>query len=284
MFDSNKRQMFANCLLLPDISMTSEEWPTCLQTTASKGCTSFPPSPLSVRPPWNTVGVSGHSFHCVRTGLRSEETVNGHLEVGENICLWRHGGLVIPQWDLASHVFLLSLLMDFSIVLSVLFFVLTKSKSCRYLSICWRENHPSSDHIRQLICLIWLFFFNRFSIQCFSYHGTAKQRSTKTVYICLWGPRARYPAAAAVMGSGWTPSLVSMTYESAAWVQCHLRISWTGLHISKTPCSAGQIAVLLLLNPAPYISSALQLTLDFTVFVFFYYMLCLFFSLSTLRS
>lgn len=157
------------------------------------------------------------------------------------------------------------------------FIFLTKSKSCRYLSICWRENHPSSDHIRQLICLIWLFFFNRFSIQCFSYHDTAKQRSTKTVYICLWGPRARYPAAAAVMGSGWTPNLVSMTYESAAWVQCHLRISWTGLHISKTPCSAGQIAVLLLLNPTPYISSALQLTLNFTVFVFFYYMLCLFF-------
>lgn len=118
------------------------------QQPASKQ--SFQPSLPSVRPPWNTVGVSGHSFHCVRTGLRSEETVNGHLEVGENICLWRHGGLVIPQWNSASHVFLFSQLMDFGIVLLVLFF-LTKSKSCRYLSICWRENHLSSDHIRQLM-------------------------------------------------------------------------------------------------------------------------------------
>lgn len=122
-FDWNKRQMFANCLLLPDISMSAEEWPACLHTPASKGCTSFQPSLPSVRPPWNTVGVSGHSFHCVRTGLSGEETVNGHLEVGENICLWRHGGLVIPQWDSASHVFLcfFSLLMDFGNFLLVSF-------------------------------------------------------------------------------------------------------------------------------------------------------------------
>lgn len=140
-------------------------------------------------------------------------------------------------------------------------------------SIQW--SYTSTDMFDMIV------FFNRFSIQCFSYHDTAKQRSTKTVYICLWGPRARYPAAAAVMGSGWTPSLVSMTYESAAWVQCHLRISWTGLHISKTPCSAGQIAVLLLLNPAPYISSALQLTLDFTVFVFFIICYAYFFTLNS---
>lgn len=268
--------MFANCLLLPDISMTSEEWPTCLQTTASKGCTSFPPSLLSVRPPWNTVGVSGHSFHCVRTGLRSEETVNGHLEVGENICLWRHGGLVIPQWDLASHVSLLSLLMDFSIVLSVLFF-LTKSKSCRYLSICWWENHPSSDHIRQMICLIRLFFFLPFLYSMFflsRYSKTAKHqdclhlsvRTSSSVTSCsgcdgLW------------LNS--KPGVHDVRECSVSPVSPQDKLDWTAHFqnalLSRPDCCLASV------KPSTLYKLCSATCIRFYSVCFFYYMLCLFF-------
>lgn len=87
----------------------------CIRTdlhvfTHQEGCTAFYPSLLpsalsSAWPPWNTVGGSGHSFHCAgarcRARLKREWTVNGHLEDGENICLWRRSGLEIPQWDMA---------------------------------------------------------------------------------------------------------------------------------------------------------------------------------------
>lgn len=54
-------------------------------------------------PLWNTVGSSGHSFHCAgalcRVWLEWEYTVNGHLEDGENIFLCRSSGLDVSQWD-----------------------------------------------------------------------------------------------------------------------------------------------------------------------------------------
>lgn len=216
--------MLANCLLLPSISLSSEE-----SLHSSQGCTTFPLFLPWARPPWNTVGVSSHSFQWVRTGLRSEETVNGHLEVGENICLWRYGGLVLPKRDSASHASLCVLICSYNSAFFFCIFFFSK-----YVSRTVNKYIDIHTFPRPVVLLPFPFIFP--SLPCFSHHVTANR---------TW---SSVPSCSGCEDSGWTPSLVSMTYESAAWVQCHLRISWTGVHISITPCSAGQAAFLLLLN------------------------------------
>lgn len=247
--------MLANCSLLANISMSSNT-----SSYTSQGCTSFP----LCLPPWNTVGVSGHSFHYVRTGLRSEEPVNGHLEVAENICLWRHSGLVIPQWDSASHA---------SLYTSTLFFFFqSKFKSCRYLSICQPEKHHQlikyiywnycSFHFRIYLCSDCFPYFPLYSMFFLS-RASHQDLELGTQLQWLWR-----------LWLNSKPGVRDVWECSVSPVSPQDQLDWSA-HFQNALLSWPDCC-LAAVKPAPYISSTLQLTLQFTVFVF-YYMLYLFF-------
>lgn len=209
------------------------------------------------------MGISSHSFHCVRTGLRSEETVNGHLEVGENICLWRYGGLVIPQRDSASHASLCSAqrLQRCSFVFfnqSANHAGFSLKHSIQGLNSSTKINSIFHFPIHLYFSFYSMFFLLRDSQQDLEL-GTQLQRLRR-----LW------------LNS--KPGVHDVLECSASPVSPRDKLDWSAhFHnalLSWPGCFPARV------KPAPYMSSTLQFTLDFTVFVFF--MLDQFFSSSPL--
>lgn len=74
------------------------------------------------------------------------------------------------------------------------------------------------------------------------------------------------------------------TYENAA--RCHVRITWTRLHISKrvAPLAPSLDCRLASVKLAPYISLALRLALDFTVFILYVVLLFLILNSEVMRK
>lgn len=198
------------------------------------------------------MGGSGHSFHCVRARPKSEETVNGHLEDGENICLWRHGGLVIPQRD--SRYFFCSFYVSF---LGFFF--------CRY-SFCFGFFKGLESGISSRITSFQKCFPSSCASTSFSlrprhvFHSTTRRTPR---LACLHLPVRTSSSVPSC--SVWDGALAQLqascpfqTYENAARVRCHVRISWTRLHISKrvAPLAPSLDCRPASVKLAPYISSA----------------------------
>lgn len=80
--------------------------------------------------------------------------------------------------------------------------------------------------------------------------------------VCWWvlaGPQASRPV---------------QTYENAVWVWCHLRISWSQLHIFQTFCSASSYTVTSLscfhsTSTSYKFGPWLPFQVDFTVFILY---------------